>query len=341
MHDDITGCNNNNHIFETKTVGVGENVALTCDRQNSLLASYMFWIRLVSGEVPEILGSTLSLDLGLNSDVQHHFTAKQEPGAFVLYITKTQLTDTAAYYCIKTREHSMEFLSGTFLRIKGPQPDITAIYQDPLPDPVHPGEAVTLHCSVLSSSERTSCLEEHHVYWFNTGPDESPPNLIYAQKNRGDECEQSPEAGSLQKCFYSFSKNVSSSDAGTYFCAVAACGEIMIGNGTKVEIEAVQTCDVQTVDVTVFIILCGALVLSLIIIAFLLYYIKKKKCDTTTAAVKPETNTVSATGFIQQSYEDSLVYHTPKFSGRRAGKAGRVRPNPPEKETVYSNIRIH
>uniref|UniRef100_A0A672ZQY9 Ig-like domain-containing protein n=1 Tax=Sphaeramia orbicularis TaxID=375764 RepID=A0A672ZQY9_9TELE len=215
------GCNNNNHIFETKTVGVGENVALTCDRQNSLLASYMFWIRLVSGEVPEILGSTLSLDLGLNSDVQHHFTAKQEPGAFVLYITKTQLTDTAAYYCIKTREHSMEFLSGTFLRIKGKCS-------------FHPGEAVTLHCSVLSSSERTSCLEEHHVYWFNTGPDESPPNLIYAQKNRGDECEQSPEAGSLQKCFYSFSKNVSSSDAGTYFCAVAACGEIMIGNGTKI-----------------------------------------------------------------------------------------------------------
>uniref|UniRef100_A0A672ZPP7 Ig-like domain-containing protein n=1 Tax=Sphaeramia orbicularis TaxID=375764 RepID=A0A672ZPP7_9TELE len=306
-------CNNNNHIFETKTVGVGENVALTCDRQHSWRSSYMFWIRLVSGKVPEILGSTLSANMDLYYDVQHHFTAKQEPGAFVLYITKTQLTDTAVYYCIKVLKHR-------------PQPDITAIYQDPLPDPVHPGEAVTLHCSVLSSSERTSCLEEHHVYWFNTGPDESPPNLIYAQKNRGDECEQSPEAGSLQKCFYSFSKNVSSSDAGTYFCAVAACGEIMIGNGTKVEIEGIW----------VFYSLRKLSHLSCF------FYNNSKQSMVNFHLFACAYLTYNIFHFLIQRYEDSLVYYTPKFSSRRVGKVrGRVRPNPVETETVYSGVRIH
>ena len=119
----------------------------------------------------------------------------------------------------------------------GPEPDITAITQDFPSDPVHPGDSVTLQCSVLSDSENKKCPEEHRVYWFRAGSDESHPSFIYAHGNSGDECEKSPETRSPQKCVYNFSKNISSSDAGTYYCAVATCGEVLFGNGTKLEIE--------------------------------------------------------------------------------------------------------
>ncbi len=113
----FSGCTDD-HIFETKTVGVGQNVTLTCTRQRSWHSTYLFWIRLVSGTFPEFLGGTLAIDLEVVEQTRH-ITAKQEPGTFVLHITETQLSDTAVYYCIKVKKLSMIFLKGIFLRIKG------------------------------------------------------------------------------------------------------------------------------------------------------------------------------------------------------------------------------
>uniref|UniRef100_A0A4W6F944 Ig-like domain-containing protein n=1 Tax=Lates calcarifer TaxID=8187 RepID=A0A4W6F944_LATCA len=211
------------HIFETKTVDVGDDVTLTCPRESTWLAANLYWIRLVPGTFPEALGGMIAYNFDRVKKT-NHMTAKQEPGLFVLHFSKTRLSDTAVYYCIKVKQRNMTFLKGIFLRIKGPEPDITAVTQDFLSDPVRPGDSVTLQCSVLSDSEKKTCLEDHHV-------------LIYAHRNHSDTCEEGPEVHSPQKCVYSFSKNVSSSDAGTYYCAVATCGEIIFGNGTKLDIE--------------------------------------------------------------------------------------------------------
>ncbi|XP_027134614.1 signal-regulatory protein beta-2-like [Larimichthys crocea] len=256
--------------FDMKTVGVGDYVNLTCTRQSvSEFGATLFWIRLISGNFPESLGGTFNFDYkGVTKP--RRMTTKQEPGTFLLQIHGTKLSDTGLYYCIKINELSLTFLKGTFLRIKGPEPDITAVFQVPPSDPVRPGDSVTLQCSVLSDSENKTCPREHSVYWFRAGSDESHPSLIYAHGNSGDECERSPQTHSPQKCVYSFSKKVSSSDAGTYYCAVATCGEILFGNGTKLEIEAFNWQD------PLLFLLCAALALSLIIIAFLIYNIKKK-----------------------------------------------------------------
>ncbi|GLD70445.1 uncharacterized protein AKAME5_002176300 [Lates japonicus] len=64
----------------------------------------------------------------------------------------------------------------TFDCYKGPEPDITAIVQVPPSDPVHPGDSVTLQCSVLSDSEKKTCPGDHSVYWFRTGSEESHPS---------------------------------------------------------------------------------------------------------------------------------------------------------------------
>ncbi|TKS72092.1 Signal-regulatory protein beta-2 [Collichthys lucidus] len=223
--------------FDMKTVGVGDDVNLTCTRETSSeYKATLFWVRLVSGNFPELLGGTFVFDYeGVNETPR--MTTKQEPGTFLLQIHETKLSDTGLYYCMKINRLEMTFLNRTFLRIKGPEPDITAVFQVPPSDPVRPGDSVTLQCSVLSDSEDKTCPGEHSVYWFRAGSDESYPSLIYAHGNSGDECERSPQTHSPQKCVYSFSKNVSSSDAGTYYCAVATCGEILFGNGIKLEIE--------------------------------------------------------------------------------------------------------
>ena len=118
----------------------------------------------------------------------------------------------------------------------GPEPDITAITQDFPSDPVHAGDSVTLQCSVLSDSENKTCPGGHSVYWFRAGSDASHPDLIYTDGSR-DECRKKTGIPSSPKsCVYRFSKNISSSDAGTYYCAVATCGEILFGNGTKLEL---------------------------------------------------------------------------------------------------------
>ncbi|XP_078116308.1 uncharacterized protein LOC144524138 isoform X2 [Sander vitreus] len=216
----------------------------------------------------------------------------------------------------------MTFSKGIFLRIK-----------------VRPGDSETLQCSVLSDSKNKTCPEEHSVFWFRAGSDKSHPSLIYAQGNNSDGCEKSPEALSSQKCIYSFSKTVSSSDTGTYYCAVATCGEILFGNGIKLDSEVVGTCDSQNNN-TILFLLCAALAMGLVVIAFLVYAIGNKSCDCCNAVVTLQTNAATASDNQQseQSRDDSLVYCTPKFTRRKAGNTGRK--NATAKDaTIYSDVR--
>lgn len=107
-------------FFGTKTIGVGENVTLTCERPTSEYEATLYWIRIVSGSWPEFLGGTFTFDYdGVNTTP--HITAKQEPGTFILEISQTRLSDTGLYYCIKVDQLDMEFLNATFLKIKGKQ----------------------------------------------------------------------------------------------------------------------------------------------------------------------------------------------------------------------------
>uniref|UniRef100_A0A3Q2D871 Ig-like domain-containing protein n=1 Tax=Cyprinodon variegatus TaxID=28743 RepID=A0A3Q2D871_CYPVA len=104
------------------------------------------------------------------------------------------------------------------------------VLQKPPSGPVQPELPEALQCSVLPNSERSTCPADNRVYWFRAGSDEPHPSLLYLQGNSLDECEKSSEAPSIQKCFYNFSETV---DPGTYYCAVAACGQIIFGNGEK------------------------------------------------------------------------------------------------------------
>ncbi|XP_060905098.1 uncharacterized protein LOC132982563 [Labrus mixtus] len=284
------GCNIYEN-FETKTVGVGDDVTLTCPRDASLSLSQLFWFRLISGDLPEVLGGTFSFDY---DDVHKtpRITAKQKPGLFVMIIDKAKVGDTGLYFCVKQERINMTVLKGTFLQIKGPEPSITAVVQDISQDPVHPGDLMTLQCSGLSESENNTCPGKHRVFWFRAGSDENHPSVIYTHGNRPGGCEESPEAHSPQKCVYSFSKTINSSDSGTYFCAVAACGEILFGKGTKIDIKE-RTASFELIGLVIAI-LC--LVISLIgNVSLICFQTPREESEQSKAAVVLQLNSERVT----------------------------------------------
>ncbi|XP_072251428.1 uncharacterized protein [Leuresthes tenuis] len=316
------------------TVPVGQNVTLTCPYQTSdSLRATFYWIRLVSGNWPEFLGGTYNFKFD-EVNVTDHIIAKHKPENFILHLNGAQLSDTGLYYCFKISLLGLTLFDGTFLKIKGPEPDITAVIQEPPSDPVHPGDPVNLQCSVLFKSEKKTCSAGHSVHWFRAGSDESHPGLIYAHGNSGDGCERLPETNSTQKCVYSLSRSVSSSDAGTYYCAVAACGEIIFGNGAKLDIGAPNMWNLQTAN-TVLLLLCAAFITSLIVISVLIYTIKKKTCGHCNDAVTACNDHQS-----QQRDEVSLTYAAPTFTRKKAGRAERRNVKTPQEETVYNDVRV-
>uniref|UniRef100_A0AAY5ESE8 Ig-like domain-containing protein n=1 Tax=Electrophorus electricus TaxID=8005 RepID=A0AAY5ESE8_ELEEL len=107
--------------------------------------------------------------------------------------------------------------------------NISAV-QSPVLGRVPPGESVFLQCTVLSE-RRTA---ELRVLWFRAAAGDSHPEIIYTHHNSSHQCEIS---SSPHSCVYNFSKSVLSlSDTGTYYCAVATCGKILLGNGTTVDL---------------------------------------------------------------------------------------------------------
>uniref|UniRef100_A0A3B5KVA7 Ig-like domain-containing protein n=1 Tax=Xiphophorus couchianus TaxID=32473 RepID=A0A3B5KVA7_9TELE len=299
--------------FVITTVAVGENVTFSCKRHSSWGVGSLFWIRVIPGKMADILGSTFTFNHP-DSDTYSRISTKQEPGSFVLHLAKTRLSDTAFYFCLKTQQYNLTFLNGTFLRIKESEPDITAVTQDSLSDAVHEGDSVSLHCSVLSHLEKKTCPEERKVFWFQVSSPQSHPSLIYAQNEGDGKCEENPESQSGQRCVFNFVKdNISSSDTGTYYCALAACGMVVFGNGTKLEFKGnsnmflhyshnIMSYFDSSMMTYIFFYICP----------FILF---------------PQRN------------EESLVYSTAVFTQRNDDRVGRVKARRKE-GTIYSDVRI-
>ncbi|XP_029572150.1 uncharacterized protein LOC115164113 [Salmo trutta] len=201
--------------------------------------------------------------------------------------------DEAMYYCAIGRDMTVEFRGGTFLSLKG-----------------------VSQCTVLSET----CTGEHSVYWFRAGSGESHPGVIYTHGNMSDECEKSPETPSpTQSCVYSLSKNnLSLSDAGTYYCAVATCGEILFGNGTNLKIG--RSLDHVVIGLGVTSVFC---VIVIIILAL--------------CVAQHIGHDNSTTERDQDKDGVTLNYAALHFSERKT-KRGRKKRETPQ-ESVYSDVR--
>ncbi|XP_062249178.1 uncharacterized protein LOC133958424 isoform X2 [Platichthys flesus] len=299
--------------FETKTVRIRDNFDLSCIRR---FEGTMWWFRVFPGMLPEVLGKTSGF-----VTVDPRITVKKEPGTFVLHIAGAKQSDTAVYFCMKRHSENLTFLKGTDLRVQGAD-DMASVPTSRAP----PEPSVYLQCSVLSDTVNKKCPEEKCLSCFKDGS----RSLNYTRGDGVDEYEENPENLSTEKC--SFLNNISSSEARTYFCALATCGARASGNGSKLNTE-VKTWNLQKDKVVIFL-LFAAFAICLVIIAILIYSIRKNS-KTSDALVALQTN-ATATGYLegQQTDEDTLVYSTVSFKPKaRNSKTA-------EEESVYSDVRF-
>ncbi|XP_064811155.1 uncharacterized protein LOC135526582 [Oncorhynchus masou masou] len=324
------------------TAQLGESVSLPCFFSETIdYFQWLYWYKQTAGQMPQVVATVeqkKSAHFVLNGEFNNiRFTMEKVKVGYLLIINNISRSDEAAYFCGIGTVYEIKFRNGTFLSVKGvsqKRSHYQTVEQQPVSDPVHPGESVTLQCTVLSET----CTGEHSVYWFRAGSGESHPGVIYTPENRSDDCQKIPETPSpTQSCVYSLSKNnLSPSDAGTYYCAVVTCGEILFGDGTKL-----NTIKGSTVDPIVLSL--GAAVAVCVIVIFILACTKNKRqtCDHCKASVSQhihhDDNLSSEQSSGQVPNTDLLNYAALHFSERKT-KRGRKKRETPQ-ESVYSDVR--
>ncbi|KAF5896275.1 putative immune-type receptor 15b precursor, partial [Clarias magur] len=233
---------------------VGQNVTLHCVRLQEDTSGSFVWYQQQVGHKPRVIGSVQHDSPSYENEFKPpRFSIGKEKRSCDLRIASVEASDEAMYYC-GYRKFLTRFGNGTFLAVKDDGDVKVSVSQSSVSDSVPAGASVTLQCSVLSESRAA----ELQVLWFRAAPPQSHPQIIYTHHNSGHQC----ESGS---CVYNFSKNIlSHNDTGTYYCAVAACGKIIIGNGTRVQLES--SGDPVMISLAVALGVCVVVIIALIFV---------------------------------------------------------------------------
>ncbi|XP_033948964.1 uncharacterized protein [Pseudochaenichthys georgianus] len=199
-----------------------------------------------------------------------------------------------------------------------------------LSDPAPQENSMTLQCSVLSKSENKRCQGDIRVFWFGAGSDKSRPNIMYTDGRRPKECEK---LHTQKSCVYRFSKNFSSSDAGTYYCAVATCGEILFGDVTHPQLE-------KTASPEVFALVIAIVCLLISVIGNIVFFCcRTSKCkgiENPTGQAIYDNSSQPVHDMIEGG--NDLNYAALHFSGRKATR-GRNKSDLTTEESVYSHVK--
>ncbi|XP_026208284.1 immunoglobulin alpha-2 heavy chain-like [Anabas testudineus] len=216
------------------SANVGESLTLKCFYESD--AAKYYWYKQTLGQKLQLVSITYKFDK--NGTFQNEFkddprfTLETEFGENHLKIKDLKISDSATYYCASGFSFMFEFGDGTTVSVKGSGVNIQPLVYQSGSEIIQAGDSVTLNCTVHTGS----CDGEHSVYWFKDS-EESHPGIIYTHGDRNDQCERKPDT-QTNTCIYNLSlKNLNLSNAGTYYCAVASCGRLLFGNGTKLDFE--------------------------------------------------------------------------------------------------------
>ncbi|XP_077083372.1 putative immune-type receptor 8 isoform X1 [Siphateles boraxobius] len=269
----------------------------------------------------------------IDGNTDGRFNVTIEKGIYHLHIYLTKKEDIATYFCGVITMGELYFGPGTFLMLHE-EHTATTVLQEPISDKAHIGNDITLVCRVKTVDEK--CAGGHHAYWFRDAADESHPAIIYADGDMKKQHEEGCEDDSTtQICIYTLAKrNLSLSDAGTYYCAVLACGKIVFGNGTHLELIP----DSEATATPLFLILVSSNIISMIIM-ILLVAVRCKDQGILSACFNRSCDQETSEGTQQVGDGDALTYTAVSFSSRSRPSRGAKQHNVSQHNEVYSKIR--
>ncbi|CAB1351071.1 unnamed protein product [Coregonus sp. 'balchen'] len=129
-------------------------------------------------------------------------------------------------------------------------------------------------------------------------------------------------------------RNLSLSDAGTYYCAVASCGEILFGNGTKLDIQVPEHDPPFDLSPTVL-----ALVVSNIVLGIVTLLLVWALCKTRNRDSRGRTDVPTSQGNQNQD-SDVLNYAAVSFTPKKnSSSSRRAREKTSREDAVYSEVR--
>ncbi|KAK7904669.1 hypothetical protein WMY93_017276 [Mugilogobius chulae] len=209
------------------------------------------------------------------------------------------MSDAAVYLCINSFLQDLQILQSVTVLVKTMNSTF-AVQQSPVED-TDPGESVILNCTV----QNMSCDGAHSVHWFKQS-EESAAGVLYSSGGNSDQCERKTKKGPTNSCVYNLPiDNVSSGQTGTYYCAVAACGQVLFGDGTRIDIKDGVN------ELYIIYMMAGALLISSVLVLVLALSLcrMKKKYNRLSSELKRQRRASSVTNAaVQEPDEDSLYY---------------------------------
>uniref|UniRef100_A0A8C5CLB4 Ig-like domain-containing protein n=2 Tax=Gadus morhua TaxID=8049 RepID=A0A8C5CLB4_GADMO len=323
-------------LIFVKSAGLGDNVTLHCEAKDKNVY-YLYWYKQSPGYFPQMVASKSYGSITMKPHFDLRFTMEEGASDFNLIIQNVTKGDEANYFC---RQYSLDSWDNcTFLSVKDHNDQrffSQTVVQQPVSASAQLGDPVALQCSITSqrTDHSNQCQGEPSVYWFRSGSGPSHPAAIYMNGNRRGECQNSfgpPSAP--QSCVYTLPKNnVNSSDAGTYYCALAACGEIMFGNGTTLDITEP---DRHLVNMMLGILLacCLAVIIILFLTRIKKHIFEHRKGTLSASYHVPRDSVIQGE---EDGEKDGLNYAALEFSGRKT-KGGRNNIERTQ-ESVYSAV---
>ncbi|XP_062301317.1 uncharacterized protein LOC134006245 [Scomber scombrus] len=308
------------------STNVGGSLTLQCFYKDDY-GSRVYWYKQTLGQTPRLM-STLYV---FSKNGTFHDEFKNNPrfkldttsGKNHLTITNLDISDSATYYCVSCYISILEFLVDTTIHVKG-----SALMHQSASESIQSGGSVTLNCTVHTGT----CDDgEHSVYWFKYS-EESHPGLIYTHGGRNDQCNTDTNT-QTHTCVYNLPmKPLNPSHAGTYYCAVASCGQILFGDGTKLDFEH----EVDSLVLVYF--LSGALVFTTILsvlLAFSMYKMNKRNsCQSVPQHGFAAPSTADAEGS-----QDTDNLHYAVVSANAANRSRKARNNT-NSECVYASVKM-
>ncbi|XP_062300825.1 uncharacterized protein LOC134005835 [Scomber scombrus] len=310
------------------SANVGDSVTLQCSDKGDV-AARLYWYKQTLGQKPRLISTFYTFDMNgtFYDEFKNNprFTLNTEHGTNHLAITDLHISDSATYYCICCFLYTFEFSKNIIVSVKDSGLNIQALVHQSASESIQPGDSVTLNCTVHTGT----CDDgEHSVYWFKNS-EESHPGLIYTHGGRNDQCERNTNT-QTHTCVYNLPmKSLNPSHAGTYYCAVASCGQILFGDGTKLDV-------VNEVDSPVLLyFVSGALAFTTIfsvLLAFSMYKMKRNSQSTESQARNSAPSRVNAKGYKDA---DKLYYAavSVNLTNRRRQK------DPTWSECVYYSVK--